>query len=223
MGSLGPSDTHLFTSLPGAPSICPKEGGSGAPRAEKQGQAAGSIYWADVRKALGSAGCSRLLAALTAYRQDDDFEKVVAVAAALTTSRPEDLDLLQSKWPRGAGPERGGGARPRGRGLTALPTGFGAFLRPRHQQRFRLVCSDLMGPAAPSAGTEPPGPREGTPTVPPDLAHRDARPGGERGPARCPQGAQQGGRGEARTALLCLQAPQHRRIWGGPRARSLPS
>ncbi|XP_039092874.1 LOW QUALITY PROTEIN: regulator of telomere elongation helicase 1 [Hyaena hyaena] len=134
----------------GAPSSCPKEGGSGAPRAEKQGQAAGSTYLADVRKALGSAGCSRLLAALTAYRQDDDFEKVVAVAAALTTSRPEDLDLLQR---------------------------FGAFLRPHHQQRFRQVCSDLMGPAAPSAGTEPPGPREGTPTVPPDLARRDSQPG----------------------------------------------
>lgn len=55
---------------------------------------------ADVRKALGSAGCSQLLAALTTYKQDSDFEKVVAVVAALTTSRPEDLPLLQSKWPR---------------------------------------------------------------------------------------------------------------------------
>lgn len=56
-----------------------------------------SAYLADARRALGSAGCSRLLAALTTYKRDDDFEKVVAVVAALTTERPEDLPLLQSK------------------------------------------------------------------------------------------------------------------------------
>ncbi|XP_025787874.1 regulator of telomere elongation helicase 1 [Puma concolor] len=134
----------------GDPSSCPKEGGSGAPRMEKQGPPVGSAYLADVRKALGSVGCSQLLAALTAYRRDGDFEKVVAVAAALTTSRPEDLHLLER---------------------------FGAFLRPRHQQRFRQVCADLMGPAAPTAGPEPPGPQDRTPTVPPDLAHGDSRPG----------------------------------------------
>ncbi|XP_046923808.1 regulator of telomere elongation helicase 1 isoform X2 [Lynx rufus] len=134
----------------GEPSSCPKGGGSGAPRAEKQGPPVGSAYLADVREALGSVGCSQLLAALTAYRRDGDFEKVVAVAAALTTSRPEDLHLLER---------------------------FGAFLRPRHQQRFRQVCADLRGPAAPTAGPEPPGPQDGTPTVPPDLAHGDSRPG----------------------------------------------
>ena len=37
------------------------------------------------------------LTALTTYKQDDDFEKVVAVVAALTTEKPEDLPLLQSK------------------------------------------------------------------------------------------------------------------------------
>uniref|UniRef100_A0ABI7WUV4 Regulator of telomere elongation helicase 1 n=1 Tax=Felis catus TaxID=9685 RepID=A0ABI7WUV4_FELCA len=143
---------HLVSgpALAGDPSSCPKEGGSGAPRVEKQGPPVGSAYLADVRKALGSEGCSQLLAALTAYRRDGDFEKVVAVAAALTTSRPEDLHLLER---------------------------FGAFLRPRHQQRFRQVCADLMGPAAPTAGPEPPGPQDGTPTVPPDLAHGDSRPG----------------------------------------------
>ncbi|XP_042786329.1 regulator of telomere elongation helicase 1 isoform X3 [Panthera leo] len=158
----------------GDPGSCPKDGGSGAPRGEKQGPPVGSAYLADVRKALGSVGCSQLLAALTAYRRDGDFEKVVAVAAALTTSRPEDLRLLER---------------------------FGAFLRPRHQQRFRQVCADLMGPAAPSAGPEPPGPQDGTPTVPPDLAHGDSRP----------------------DSRLCLQAPQDRTHRGGPRARSWPS
>lgn len=77
-----------------------------------------NAYLADARRALGSASCSQLLAALTTYKRDDDFEKVVAVVAALTTSRPEDLALLQSKWlgacgwvaglwgGRWAGPER---------------------------------------------------------------------------------------------------------------------
>lgn len=59
-----------------------------------------STYLADARRALGAAGCSQLLAALTTYKRDDDFEKVVAVVAALTTSRPEDLPLLQSKFLR---------------------------------------------------------------------------------------------------------------------------
>ncbi|XP_030874873.1 regulator of telomere elongation helicase 1 isoform X2 [Leptonychotes weddellii] len=133
----------------GDPGSCPKEGRR-APSAEKQGQPAVSAYLADVRKALGSAGCSQLLAALTTYKQDDDFERVVAVVAALTTSRPEDLPLLQR---------------------------FGMFLRPHHKRRFRQTCIDLMGPAAQSAGTGPPGPQEGSPTVPPDLAHGASRPG----------------------------------------------
>nr|XP_035941089.1 regulator of telomere elongation helicase 1 isoform X6 [Halichoerus grypus] len=114
----------------GDPSSCPKEG-CRAPGAEKQGQPAVSAYLADVRKALGSAGCSQLLAALTTYKQDDDFERVVAVVAALTTSRPEDLPLLQR---------------------------FGMFLRPHHKRRFRQTCMDLMGPAARStAGLVCPG------------------------------------------------------------------
>ena len=48
-------------------------------------------------QALGAAGYNQLLTALTTYKQDDDFEKVVAVVAALTTEKPEDLPLLQSK------------------------------------------------------------------------------------------------------------------------------
>lgn len=79
--------------------LCPQEG-CGAPQAEKPSQSAVSTYLADARKALGAAGCSRLLAALTTYKRDDDFEKMVAVVAALTTSRPEDLPLLQSKFLR---------------------------------------------------------------------------------------------------------------------------
>ncbi|XP_034495717.1 regulator of telomere elongation helicase 1 isoform X6 [Ailuropoda melanoleuca] len=147
----------------GDPSSCPDEG-SRAPGTEKQGQPAVRAYLADVRKALGPAGCSQLLAALTTYKQDDDFEKVVAVVAALTTSRPEDLALLQR---------------------------FGMFLRPHHKRRFRQTCTDLMGPAAPSTGTGPPGPQEGSPTVPPDLAHGASRPGKPVSPE--PHSAQEAG------------------------------
>lgn len=102
------------TSPPGDSGGCLQEG-CGNPQAEKPGQPAVSTYLADARRALGSAGCSQLLAALTTYKRDDDFEKMVAVVAALTTSRPKDLPLLQSKFLRkglgwgvreeGAGPE----------------------------------------------------------------------------------------------------------------------
>lgn len=124
--------------------------GSGATRAEARGQPAVSAYLVDARRALGSAGCSQLLAALTTYKRDDDFEKVVAVVAALTTSRPEDLALLQR---------------------------FSMFVRPHHKARFRQTCADLTGRPAPGTSTELPGPREGSPTVPPDLAPGAAGPG----------------------------------------------
>lgn len=55
-----------------------------------------SDYLSDVRKALGSASCNQLTAALRAYKQDDDLDKVLAVVAALTTAKPEHLALLQS-------------------------------------------------------------------------------------------------------------------------------
>ncbi|XP_032951406.1 regulator of telomere elongation helicase 1 isoform X3 [Rhinolophus ferrumequinum] len=89
---------HLASRPPpqGDPGGCWQKG-SGAARAEARGQPAVNAYLADARRALGSASCSQLLAALTTYKRDDDFEKVVAVVAALTTSRPEDLTLLQSK------------------------------------------------------------------------------------------------------------------------------
>lgn len=90
-----------------------------------------SAYLADVRKALGSAGCSQLLAALTTYKQDDDFERVVAVVAALTTSRPEDLPLLQSKWPRrGLGGVRGWEGLGAGLSLTLPPQGLACSCDP---------------------------------------------------------------------------------------------
>ncbi|XP_060027612.1 regulator of telomere elongation helicase 1 isoform X4 [Erinaceus europaeus] len=140
---------------------CPGAGGSfeppgcqrpclppGAPVLEKHNQSAASTYLADTRSALGATACSQLLVALTAYKQDDDFDKVVAVVAALTTSRPEDFPLLQR---------------------------FSMFVRPHHKQRFWQTCADLTG--LPTPGTKQLGPQEGCPSTPPDVDLRDPRPG----------------------------------------------
>ncbi|KAL4843042.1 hypothetical protein H8958_002541 [Nasalis larvatus] len=69
--------------------------GSRASRAGKQGQHTVSAYLADAHRALGSTGCSQLLAALTAYKQDDDLDNILAVLATLTIAKPEDFPLLQ--------------------------------------------------------------------------------------------------------------------------------
>ncbi|XP_055400430.1 regulator of telomere elongation helicase 1 isoform X4 [Bubalus kerabau] len=110
---------------------CSLHKGSRAPGAEKQHPSTGSAYLADVRRTLGAAGYSQLLTALTTYKQDDDFEKVVAVVAALTTEKPEDLPLLQR---------------------------FGMFVRPHHKQRFRQMCVDLSGPGTRAPGPQEGGP-----------------------------------------------------------------
>uniref|UniRef100_A0AC11CUL0 Regulator of telomere elongation helicase 1 n=1 Tax=Ovis aries TaxID=9940 RepID=A0AC11CUL0_SHEEP len=123
---------HLASGpLPAGDPSCPLHKGSRAPGAEKQHPSAGSAYLADARRALGAAGYSQLLTALTTYKQDDDFEKVVAVVAALTTEKPEDLPLLQR---------------------------FGMFVRPHHKQRFRQMCVDLSGPGTQAPGPQEGGP-----------------------------------------------------------------
>nr|CAI9713125.1 unnamed protein product [Rangifer tarandus platyrhynchus] len=132
-----------------------------APGAEKQHPSTVSSYLADARRALGAAGYSQLLTALTTYKQDDDFEKVVAVVAALTTEKPEDLPLLQSKWLEWGW--EGAGSRA-GR--------FGMFVRPHHKQRFRQMCVDLSGP-----GTQAPEPQERGSAMPSDLVHEAPSPG----------------------------------------------
>ena len=103
--------------VPSGDSSCPLHKGSRAPGAEKQHPSTVSAYLADARRALGAAGYSQLLTALTTYKQDDDFEKVVAVVAALTTEKPEDLPLLQSKW-LGWGWEGAGSRAGSGTGLS---------------------------------------------------------------------------------------------------------
>ncbi|KAL4690670.1 hypothetical protein H8957_003737 [Semnopithecus entellus] len=143
---------HLSPRPPptGDPGSHPQQG-SRAPRAGKQGQRAVSAYLADARRALGSAGCSQLLAALTAYKQDDDLDKVLAVLAALTTAKPEDFPLLQR---------------------------FSMFVRPHHKQRFSQTCTDLTG--RPYPGMEPPGPQEEGLARPAVPTHGAPQPGPSR-------------------------------------------
>ncbi|XP_077908326.1 regulator of telomere elongation helicase 1 isoform X7 [Ictidomys tridecemlineatus] len=105
-------------------------------REEQRGQPAVSAYLADARKALGSAGCSQLLAALKAYKRDDDLNKVLAVLAALTTSKPEDFPLLQR---------------------------FSMFVRPHHKQHFVQTCAELMG--LPTTVTTLQSPQESSPEL----------------------------------------------------------
>ncbi|KAL1786498.1 regulator of telomere elongation helicase 1 isoform X1 [Sigmodon hispidus] len=139
---------HLSAHLlpKGDSSDCPKVGCT----VEKPGPPAVSTYLSDVRKALGSAGCSQLMASLKAYKQDDDLGKVLAVVAALTTTKPEHLSLLQR---------------------------FGMFVRPHHKPHFLETCANLMGLPT-SRVLELPGPREEeSTTVSSELAHEDIKPG----------------------------------------------
>lgn len=87
---LAPAPVMFLT--PGDTNSCPKVGCV----VEKPGQPVVSAYLSDVHKTLGSTSCSQLMAALRTYKQDDDLDKVLAVVAALTTSKPEHLPLLQS-------------------------------------------------------------------------------------------------------------------------------
>ncbi|XP_027623489.1 regulator of telomere elongation helicase 1 isoform X2 [Tupaia chinensis] len=142
---------HLSTGPPfaGGPHNCPQVG-SRAPRAEKHRQPAVKAYLADARRALGSTGCSQLWAALTAYKQDGDLDKVLATLAALTTARPEDFPLLLR---------------------------FGMFVRPQHRLRFQQVCADLTGTPTPGSAGEPGPPQEEGPPIPPELAQGTSEPG----------------------------------------------
>lgn len=95
------------------------------------------------------------------------------------------------------------------------------FVRPHHKQRFRQLCADLTGQPAPGVGTEPLGPREGSPTVPPKPAPGTLRPG------RVPRPVTPephvalvgvGSRAEPGTDSLLVQSP-HERHQRQPRAR----
>nr|XP_012628428.1 regulator of telomere elongation helicase 1 isoform X1 [Microcebus murinus]XP_012628429.1 regulator of telomere elongation helicase 1 isoform X1 [Microcebus murinus]XP_012628430.1 regulator of telomere elongation helicase 1 isoform X1 [Microcebus murinus]XP_012628431.1 regulator of telomere elongation helicase 1 isoform X1 [Microcebus murinus]XP_012628432.1 regulator of telomere elongation helicase 1 isoform X1 [Microcebus murinus] len=138
----------------GGPHLSTRPLGTGdrgsCPHMGPRGQPAVSAYLADARRALGSARCNQLLAALKAYKRDDDLDKVLAVLAALTTARPEDFPLLHR---------------------------FGMFVRPHHKQRFLQTCTDLTSLPSPGTGMELLGPQEEGSTVPPELTQGPPQPG----------------------------------------------
>jgi len=56
-----------------------------------------STYLNDVKRALNKSTYSRFYEALLAYKKTDNYDAMISVIAALTTERPEDFHLLQSK------------------------------------------------------------------------------------------------------------------------------
>uniref|UniRef100_A0A663MT05 Regulator of telomere elongation helicase 1 n=1 Tax=Athene cunicularia TaxID=194338 RepID=A0A663MT05_ATHCN len=56
-----------------------------------------TTYLNDVKQALDKSAYSRFYEALLAYKKTDNYDAMIAVIAALTTERPEDFHLLQSK------------------------------------------------------------------------------------------------------------------------------
>ncbi|XP_076973603.1 regulator of telomere elongation helicase 1 isoform X2 [Tamandua tetradactyla] len=105
-GQLDPTE-HLNQGVPHLATWLPIAGElASLPGPEKWGSPTVATYLADARRALGPAGCSQLLVALADYKRDDDYDKAMAVVAALTTARPEDFPLLQSNWLMVWGPAR---------------------------------------------------------------------------------------------------------------------
>ncbi|XP_068006349.1 regulator of telomere elongation helicase 1 isoform X2 [Melanerpes formicivorus] len=77
-----------------------------------------SAYLRDVKRALSPSSYSQFTAALLAYKRTDNYAAMIPVIAALTTERPEDLQLLHR---------------------------FCMFVRPQHRDSFRQLCRDLAG------------------------------------------------------------------------------
>lgn len=60
-------------------------------------QALRTAYLSDVQRALDKSSYSQFYSALLAYKKTDNYDEMVSVIAALTTERPQDFHLLQSK------------------------------------------------------------------------------------------------------------------------------
>lgn len=56
-----------------------------------------ATYLNDVKRALNKSTYSRFYEALLAYKKTDNYDAMISVIAAVTTERPEDFHLLQSK------------------------------------------------------------------------------------------------------------------------------
>lgn len=60
-------------------------------------QALRTAYLSDVQRALDKSSYSQFYEALLTYKKTDNYDAMVSVIAALTTERPQDFHLLQSK------------------------------------------------------------------------------------------------------------------------------
>uniref|UniRef100_A0A8C3QUE2 Regulator of telomere elongation helicase 1 n=1 Tax=Cyanoderma ruficeps TaxID=181631 RepID=A0A8C3QUE2_9PASS len=79
-------------------STAPRKEAEKAPGSKKEHhQALRTAYLSDVQRALDKSSYSQFYSALLAYKKTDNYDAMVSVIAALTTERPQDFHLLQSK------------------------------------------------------------------------------------------------------------------------------
>lgn len=79
-------------------SAAPRKEAEKAPGSRKEHhQALRTAYLSDVQRALDKSSYSQFHSALLAYKKTDNYDAMVSVIAALTTERPQDFHLLQSK------------------------------------------------------------------------------------------------------------------------------
>lgn len=65
---------------------------------ERHDQMIRSAYLRDLKTSLDKSSINSFFSALSAYKKTDDYDAMVSVVAALTTERPENFHLLQSKY-----------------------------------------------------------------------------------------------------------------------------
>lgn len=79
-------------------SAAPRKEAEKAPGSRKEHhQALRTAYLSDVQRALDKSSYSQFYQALLAYKKTDNYDAMVSVIAAITTERPQDFHLLQSK------------------------------------------------------------------------------------------------------------------------------
>lgn len=79
-------------------SAAPRKEAEKAPGSRREHhQALRTAYLSDVQRALDKSTYSQFYEALLAYKKTDNYDAMVSVIAALTTERPQDFHLLQSK------------------------------------------------------------------------------------------------------------------------------
>uniref|UniRef100_A0A8C5TY42 Regulator of telomere elongation helicase 1 n=1 Tax=Malurus cyaneus samueli TaxID=2593467 RepID=A0A8C5TY42_9PASS len=92
---LNQGGSHLARGLNSA---APRKEAEKAPSSSKEHhQALKTVYLSDVQKALDKNAYSQFCKALLAYKKTGNYDATVSVIAALTTERPQDFHLLQSK------------------------------------------------------------------------------------------------------------------------------